>query len=832
MPLHITSPLGHGSFATVYLGYRTATPPPISRRANTRSPALTNLEVQSNINNNHAAAPFCNGELESNESSRSGTPTLTKIKTNQSSLTRQEVAVKILPPTPGTYSEIALMQTLKCDRRVDHQFANVGPSPKVKSKEVTWGNKYILDLLGVEEIPFPSKSTAKLEEEYSFDALFNDASSSSSQTNNNTMRGNGDAMNELDTPRIKEIYLILPKCEMDLYDAITCTDTGGGLPAPLVRLFFGQVCSGVEYCHSKGIFHRDLKPENILITYEPTNNDHGGKHRSQVRDSEREKWGGAQEKMSLVEYWKQGGEVTLKIADFGLSTTDEWSWELKVGSRRYMAPECFSVSESTLYPPSSSLSSSPASASSSSRPHTPKTRSPFHSPPASFHHKETGDFRSSHPGYSPPHTDIWALGILLLNLLFAKNPWHEASNTDVIYTSYLRDRSILKSQFGLTTDFENILTRILEQDWKRRVQDVGEVRRQVLGVDRFHKYEQDAECVYETASPNTGGDADMETDINEDHLTEYEYECAASPAPILEWNLSPHVKNSDINPPRSLSSQDSSLTRPSNLREGDWSPPFPMSSPFALSPLSHATLSPLSPVSQMINPYPSPTTPSSQVATSASLFPTTSSSPFPIFSTQSHLPLYDPTEDDGFSLTFSDEDISYPSDDNDESWESEMSDTTETTLVGVNSATGESGEAAAAPGAGGEGKQQDGDRRTGVKPTVTIAAYTHDSGFDEWGWVELEGRVGTHNQDQNRNENDGRQQNGEEFGHNHDNATTTVKNVTCKSNQDAPHLNVDIAYPTSFISPNTNAIPAPTPVPIPTPSSFQTVLRKLKGMGV
>ncbi|KAI8999623.1 kinase-like domain-containing protein, partial [Gaertneriomyces semiglobifer] len=176
----------------------------------------------------------------------------------------------------------------------------------------------------------------------------------------------------------------------------------------LVRLFFGQVCSGVEYCHSKGIFHRDLKPENILITYEPHNNDHG--------------------------------EVTLKIADFGLSTTDEWSWELKVGSRRYMAPECFS---------------------------------------------ETGDFRSSHPGYSPPHTDIWALGILLLNLLFAKNPWHEASNTDVIYTSYLRDRSILKSQFGLTTDFENILTRILDQDWKRRMQDVGEVRRRVLGIDRF-----------------------------------------------------------------------------------------------------------------------------------------------------------------------------------------------------------------------------------------------------------------------------------------------------------------------------------------------------------
>jgi len=50
----------------------------------------------------------------------------------------------------------------------------------------------------------------------------------------------------------------------------------------LVRSFFVQLVSGLQYCHSKGVCHRDLKPENLLVS------DHGDK-------------------------------LVLKIADFGLS---------------------------------------------------------------------------------------------------------------------------------------------------------------------------------------------------------------------------------------------------------------------------------------------------------------------------------------------------------------------------------------------------------------------------------------------------------------------------------------------------------------------------------
>lgn len=51
----------------------------------------------------------------------------------------------------------------------------------------------------------------------------------------------------------------------------------------MMRNFFSQLASGIQYCHKSGIAHRDLKPENLLV--------HNG----------------------------NDGESTLKIADFGLS---------------------------------------------------------------------------------------------------------------------------------------------------------------------------------------------------------------------------------------------------------------------------------------------------------------------------------------------------------------------------------------------------------------------------------------------------------------------------------------------------------------------------------
>lgn len=73
----------------------------------------------------------------------------------------------------------------------------------------------------------------------------------------------------------------------------------------LIKKVFLQICSAIEYCHSKGIYHCDIKPENLLLD----SNDN------------------------------------IYLCDFGLSTTSEWlTPNVSIGSSFYMAPErilCF-----------------------------------------------------------------------------------------------------------------------------------------------------------------------------------------------------------------------------------------------------------------------------------------------------------------------------------------------------------------------------------------------------------------------------------------------------------------------------------------------------------
>ncbi|KAJ3278688.1 hypothetical protein HK104_002102 [Borealophlyctis nickersoniae] len=111
-----------------------------------------------------------------------------------------------------------------------------------------------------------------------------------------------------------------------------------------------------------------------------------------------------------------------KLGNFGLATYDCLSTETGCGSSPYLAPE---------FIPTESESSSPRSLSSR---------------------------RGSHTAAN----DIWALGIVLVNLLFGHNPCCEATPSDPIYRAYSgmdgeEGKNILKDQFGLTDEFDQVL---------------------------------------------------------------------------------------------------------------------------------------------------------------------------------------------------------------------------------------------------------------------------------------------------------------------------------------------------------------------------------------
>ncbi|KUJ11767.1 kinase-like protein [Mollisia scopiformis] len=173
------------------------------------------------------------------------------------------------------------------------------------------------------------------------------------------------------------IYIVLEFCSRgDLYEAIR-TGTGP-LETEHVRRFMLQLVDAVAYIHGKGMYHRDIKPENIFLT--------------------------------------QAGEM--KLGDFGLATSEKWTYETTVGSDRYMSPE---------------------------------------------------QYDSAGAGYAPEQADIWAIGICLLNILFSRNPFTTPTESDPLFLDFSRDKQSLFDVFPtMSQDTYEVIAQCMSLDPRKR----------------------------------------------------------------------------------------------------------------------------------------------------------------------------------------------------------------------------------------------------------------------------------------------------------------------------------------------------------------------------
>ncbi|KAK5996715.1 Negative regulator of sexual conjugation and meiosis [Cladobotryum mycophilum] len=235
------------------------------------------------------------------------------------------------------------------------------------------------------------------------------------------------------------IYVILEYCpEGDLFLNITERGQYVGNDE-LAKKVFLQILDAVEHCHNLGIYHRDLKPENILVT--------------------------------------DNGE-TVKLADFGLATSDDRSEDYGCGSTFYMSPECLD----------------------------PSTRKPY---------------------YMCAPNDVWSLGVILVNLTCGRNPWKQASFQDSTYRAYARSQDFLKTILPLTDEMNDILGRIFHPIPDHRV-TLGELRSRIMACPQFT-----VPAVPSMVLPSPPSTPEQLTEYVSDEdaiVDDYDYESPLSPA--------------------------------------------------------------------------------------------------------------------------------------------------------------------------------------------------------------------------------------------------------------------------------------------------------------
>ncbi|KAI0341486.1 kinase-like protein [Trametopsis cervina] len=160
------------------------------------------------------------------------------------------------------------------------------------------------------------------------------------------------------------------------------------------------------------------------------------------------------------------GRMRVYLADFGLATDAEWSCNFGAGTGAYMSPECIG-SPSTSHP----------------------------SPP-----------------YSPASNDVWALGILLLSLLTAHNPWHRAVLSDPCFRAYVFDPGFFRRMLPISRETDAVLRGVFREEGGRV--GVGRLGGEVRGVGRFWREEEEEDDELRTLEGEEedvfGGQGDLE----------------------------------------------------------------------------------------------------------------------------------------------------------------------------------------------------------------------------------------------------------------------------------------------------------------------------------
>jgi serine/threonine protein kinase len=100
------------------------------------------------------------------------------------------------------------------------------------------------------------------------------------------------------------------------------------------------------------------------------------------------------------------------------------------------------------------------------------------------------ELKSEQSRYSTRHSDIWSLGIIIINIITGLAMWRSANSTDEGFENYIRNPDTIRFTHPISHGVANIMKRIFIINPLARITLV-ELREEIVKLDTFFMSEQD-----------------------------------------------------------------------------------------------------------------------------------------------------------------------------------------------------------------------------------------------------------------------------------------------------------------------------------------------------